>query len=124
MSFEQPRGSEPESLARARRVVAASFLFDPKDSLFVHGLSLFHGWLPGLLLWLVWGPGYDRRAFPVPVVLTWAILPASSFLAPAPPAPSREPERRGQHQLRNSVHGMSYERPQTWMRTPGSGSRP
>jgi hypothetical protein len=38
------------------------YMFDPKLSLFVRGLSLFHGWLPILILWLLWRVGYDRRA--------------------------------------------------------------
>src|SRR5262249_43912989 len=37
------------------------YMFDPKRSLFLRGLSLFHFWLPLLLLWLVWRLGYDTR---------------------------------------------------------------
>ena len=40
------------------------YMFNPNTSLFLRGLSLFHGWLPFLLLYLVWKLGYDRRALP------------------------------------------------------------
>ena len=38
------------------------YMFKHENSLFLRGLSLFHGWLPFLLLYLVWQLGYDRRA--------------------------------------------------------------
>jgi hypothetical protein len=38
------------------------YMFDPQYSLFLRGLSLFHAWLPILLVWLVDRLGYDRRA--------------------------------------------------------------
>src|SRR6266699_5703531 len=40
-----------------------SYMFDSHRSLFLRGLSLFHGWLPFLLVYLVLRLGYDRRAF-------------------------------------------------------------
>jgi hypothetical protein len=89
-----------------------SYMFDPKYPLFVRGLSLFHGWLPFLLLWLVWRLGYDRRAFLAQTVLTWALLLACFFVAPAPPAPL---ENSNAAVNINYVHGLSYEKAQTWM---------
>ncbi len=38
------------------------YMFKHENSLFLRGLSLFHGWLPFLLVYLVWKLGYDRRA--------------------------------------------------------------
>jgi hypothetical protein len=38
------------------------YMFDLTHSLFLRLLSLFHGWLPFLLIYLVWKIGYDRRA--------------------------------------------------------------
>jgi len=38
------------------------YMFDANHSLFLRGLSFFHGWLPFLLLFLVKRLGYDRRA--------------------------------------------------------------
>src|SRR4029453_9495277 len=39
------------------------YMFKHENSLFLRGLSLFHGWLPFLLAYLVWRYGYDRRGF-------------------------------------------------------------
>lgn len=50
------------------------YMFDSGIPLFVRGLSLFHGWLPLLLLWLVWKLGYDRRALVGQTIATWAVL--------------------------------------------------
>jgi hypothetical protein len=38
-----------------------SYMFNPHSALFLRGLSLFHGWLPFLLCYLVFRLGYDRR---------------------------------------------------------------
>jgi len=40
------------------------YTFMADHSLFLRGLSLFHGWLPFLLVYLVWRLGYDGRALP------------------------------------------------------------
>jgi len=89
-----------------------SYMFDPKISFLVRGLSSFHGWLPFLLIWAVWRVGYDRRAFPGWIAASTVVLLASFFLAPAPPAP---PERPNLAVNINYVHGLSYQEPQTWM---------
>src|SRR5437762_13963784 len=49
-------------LAGIHLIGLADYMFDPNIPLFVRGLSTFHGWLPFVLLWLVWRLGYDRRA--------------------------------------------------------------
>lgn len=99
-------------LTRGRMVGMAGYMFDPKLPLFVRGLSAFHGWLPFLLLWVVWRLGYDRRALAAQVVLTWALLVICYPLAPAPPAPVNNPNLAVNI---NYVHGLGYERPQAWM---------
>jgi hypothetical protein len=99
-------------LTAGRVVGMAGYMYDPKYPLFVRGLSLFHGWLPFLLLWLVWRLGYDRRALLAQVVLTWALLLICFFLAPAPPAPPDNPNAAVNI---NYVHGLGYDKPQTWM---------
>lgn len=38
------------------------YMFDASRSLFLHLLSLFHGWLPFLMVYLIGKTGYDRRA--------------------------------------------------------------
>ena len=50
------------------------YMFDPDKPLFVRGLSLFHGWLPFLLLWMVWRLGYDRRALLGQIAVCWLNL--------------------------------------------------
>jgi hypothetical protein len=99
-------------LTGGRVVGMATYMFDPRYPLFVRALSLFHGWLPFLLLWVVGRLGYDRRAFLAQTVLTWVLLPICYFLAPAPPAPASNPNAAVNI---NYVYGLSYDRPQTWM---------
>lgn len=43
------------------------YMFYASIPRFVRALSLFHVWLPCVLVWLVWRLGYDRRAFLVQV---------------------------------------------------------
>jgi len=97
---------------RGKVVGMASYMFDPKLPLFVRALSSFHGWLPFLLLWMVWRLGYDRRALSAQVAVTWAVLLVCYFLAPAPPAPAENPNLAVNI---NYVHGPGYEKPQAWM---------
>ena len=99
-------------LTGARITGMTSYMFESNRSLFVRGLSLFHGWLPFLLLWMVWRLGYDRRAFWGRTVASTCILLASYFLAPPPPAPADHPDYAVNI---NYVHGLSYEKPQTVM---------
>jgi hypothetical protein len=62
------------------------YMFDSNRSLFLRLLSSFHGWLPFLLLFLVWKVGYDRRAFWSWTALAWVLLFVSFYLLP-PPGP-------------------------------------
>lgn len=49
------------------------YMFDSKRSLFLRGLSLFHGWLPFFLVFLVMRLGYDRRALKAWTLLAWGL---------------------------------------------------
>ena len=69
----------------------ADYMFDPERTLFLRGLSLFHGWLPFLLLWMVWRLGYDRRAWVGQIVLAWVLLLVCYRFTPPPPAPEDKP---------------------------------
>jgi hypothetical protein len=61
-----------------------AYMFDGHRSLFLRGLSFFHGWLPFLLIFLVVKLGYDRRAFVAWTILAWAAcLICFCFLPPA-----------------------------------------
>ena len=58
------------------------YMFDAHRSLFLRGLSLFHGWLPFLLVFLVIRLGYDRRALFAWTGLAWTAM--CYFFLPAP----------------------------------------
>ncbi len=58
------------------------YMFDQNRSLFLRGLSLFHGWLPFLLIWLVAKLGYDRRAFRAWTILAFVLCPIAYFFLP------------------------------------------
>jgi len=60
------------------------YMFDSSHSLLLRLLSLFHGWLPFLLVYLVWKTGYDQRAFWPWTLLAWALLLVCFFLMPPP----------------------------------------
>ncbi len=62
------------------------YMFQSNHSLFLRLLSLFHGWMPFLLLYLVWKIGYDRRALWPWTGLFWAVMLICFFLMP-PPTP-------------------------------------
>ena len=88
------------------------YMFKSSIPLFARGLSLFHGWLPFLLLGLVHRLGYDRRAFWGWTVLSCVLVLTSYFFLPAPPAPADNPNLPVNV---NYVFGLSEEAPQTWM---------
>ncbi len=68
------------------------YMFEKKRSLFLRGLSLFHGWLPFLLLYLVWRMGYDPRALPAWTLLSTIVLPICYFwMPPSQPNPGMTP---------------------------------
>jgi hypothetical protein len=89
-----------------------SYMFDPHLSLFTRGLSLFHGWLPLLLVWLLFRLGYDKRA-----LFGWTVLAATLVLVCyifTPPA--------GVHLANpnipiniNYVYGFNNQQPQHWI---------
>lgn len=82
-----------------------------RDPLPARAVSLFHGWLPFLLLYLVYRLGYDRRALLAWTVTAWGLMLIAYFLLPAPPAPkgSTAPVNV------NFVYGLSDKQPQTCM---------
>lgn len=87
-----------------------AYMFNRQASLFLRGLSFFHGWLPFLLAFLVWRVGYDPRALPLWTVTTWALLLICFFLMPGPkPNAGLKPVNI------NYVWGMDDAAAQTWM---------
>jgi hypothetical protein len=50
------------------------YMFDEQLALHLRLLSLYHLFLPWILLWLVSRLGYDRRAWRAQTLLAWAVL--------------------------------------------------
>ncbi len=92
-----------------------SYMFNEHLPLFLRGLSLFHGWLPFLLIFLVWRVGYDRRALLGWTVLAWVLLIVCYTLMPGPRADAASIATPVNI---NYVHGMSDAAAQTWMPGP------
>jgi hypothetical protein len=88
------------------------YMFNQGIPLFARLLSLFHFWLPIVLVWLVARLGYDRRALARWTLLAWALLLTCYFLMPPPPAPADDPNLPVNI---NYVHGFSSTGPQTMM---------
>ena len=89
-----------------------SYMFDPKLPLFTRGLSLFHGWLPILLLWLTRRLGYDRRG-----LVGWTALAAGLVLICYlfTPAAGSHPADPNLPTNINYVFGLSDQESQKWM---------
>lgn len=62
---------------RRNLIGLSSYMFDPAISLSVRGLSLFHVWLPLLILFYVYRLGYDSRGLALQIPLSWIVLLAS-----------------------------------------------
>ena len=77
-------------------------MFDRKIPLWIRLLSLFHVWLPWLLLWLVLQNGYDPRALAVQTVVWWVVVTACYFIS--------TPEEN----IRDALHPRSS--PWSWQR--------
>jgi hypothetical protein len=88
-----------------------SYMFHTKP-VYLPALSLFHGWLPFLLLWLVRRLGYDRRALLSWAALAWTLcLVAYFFLPPAGAALADNNLPRNV----NYVFGLDDAQPQHWL---------
>jgi hypothetical protein len=86
------------------------YMFNGATPLLLRGLSLFHGWLPFLLVYLVWRLGYDGRALPAWTVLAWALMLISYLFLPGPtPDAGLAPVNV------DYVFGPSDAAPQDWM---------
>ena len=87
------------------------YMFDRNNPPFVRGLSLFHAWLPILLVYLVWKLGYDRRALGVWSVCGVGVLLFSYFVLPAPPPAGGSTQAVNV----NYVYGLSNTAPQAYV---------
>jgi hypothetical protein len=90
-----------------------AYMFKDSIPLFARGLSLFHGWLPFLLLFMSYRLGYPGwRAFLAWTLLAWALMLVCYFLMPAPPPSPEHPNRPVNI---NYVYGLSDDKAQSWM---------
>jgi hypothetical protein len=100
-------------LSRHRLTGMTGYMFDQNRSLFLRGLSLFHGWLPFLLVYLVAKLGYDRRALPLWTGIAWFVCVICFFfflpLAGAHLADPKMPLNI------NYVFGFDDGQPQIWI---------
>jgi hypothetical protein len=88
------------------------YMLDSNIPLFLRALSLFHGWLPFVLLWLLSRLGYDRRALGRQSVVAIVVLLVSYIFAPAPPPSASNPTWAVNI---NYVYGVDDNHPQTVM---------
>ncbi|MGA2555484.1 MAG: hypothetical protein ABSG04_04345 [Verrucomicrobiota bacterium] len=89
------------------------YMFDPQLPLFIRGLSLFHGWLPLLLIWLLGRLGYDKRA-----LSSWTSLAAGLVLACyffTPPAGAHLANPNLPINI-NYIYGCNDRQPQGWVK--------
>ena len=67
-------------IAGSSYIGLSAYMFDSKISLPIRALSLFHIFLPVILVWLLYRFRYDTRALIAQTLLAWIVLPASFFL--------------------------------------------
>jgi hypothetical protein len=90
-----------------------AYMFDRTRPLGLRALSLFHGWLPVLLVLVLLRTGYDPRALLCWTAIASALLPICYFLLP-PPSP-----QHGRRPVNiNYVYGLADDRPQSWVPAP------
>lgn len=85
------------------------YMFDENRSLFLRGLSFFHGWLPFLLFYLVRRLGYEKRALLGWTVICIGLCLTAFFVLPAAGAELADPNIPRNV---NYVFGMDDAKPQ------------
>lgn len=100
------------NLLGLRLLGLTGYMFDPRLPLFTRGLSLFHGWLPLLLVWLLFRVGYDKRALPAWTGLAAGLVFLCYFFTP--PAGAHLPDPNTPINL-NYVYGFEDQKPQAWV---------
>ncbi len=95
-----------------RLVGLTGYMFDHGIPVYIRALSLFHGWLPVLLLWLLGRLGYDQRA-----LTRWTILASASilicyFFTPAAGVHLANPNTPRNI---NNIYGFNDDKPQAWL---------
>jgi hypothetical protein len=88
------------------------YMFDPQLPLFTRGLSLFHGWLPLLLVWLLRRLGYDKRGLFAWTGMAAGLMLVCYFFTPPPGTHLADPNIPINL---NYVFGFNDNQPQTWV---------
>jgi len=86
----------------------SNYMFDGKFSWFSRALSMYHGWLPFVLLWALSRFGYDRRALLLQTAVAWAVFLLSAAVTTDITGPAGN---------LNMIYGLSETQPQHWMPT-------
>ena len=81
----------------------AAYMFDARKPRYVRALSLFHVWLPPLLVWMIDRLGYDARAWIATTIFAWIVLPLTWLVT-----------ERGEESV-NWVHGPPGIAPLAWL---------
>jgi hypothetical protein len=67
-------------LLTGRRITGLTdYMFDPNKPLYLRALSLFHVFLPVMLLWMIHVMGYAPAAWIAQTALTWVVLPLTYY---------------------------------------------
>jgi hypothetical protein len=88
------------------------YMFDRQLPLFTRGLSLFHGWLPLLLVWLLFRLGYDKRALSAWTVVAAGLVLVCYFFTPPAGAHLANPNIPINI---NYLYGFNDQHPQHWV---------
>jgi hypothetical protein len=59
----------------------ADYMFESDRPRYLRALSLFHVFMPVILIWLVHRLGYDRRALPLQTLLAMVVLPLTYVIS-------------------------------------------
>ena len=88
------------------------YMYRESIPLFARGLSLFHGWLPFLLLYLLKRTGFQASALIMWTLIAWAAMLISFWFMPAPGDLTVSPNTPVNI---NYVYGFSETSRQTWL---------
>ena len=89
-----------------------SYMFDPALPLFTRALSLFHGWLPMLLVWLLFCLGYDKQALTGWTFMAGGLVLVCYFFTPAAGSHLANPNIPINI---NHLYGFDNRQPQYWI---------
>ena len=89
-----------------------NYMFDRQLPLFTRGLSLFHGWLPLLLVWLLIRLGYKKHALSAWTGLAAGLGLVCYFFTPPAGAHLADPNLPINI---NYLYGFNDQQPQTWV---------